>query len=507
MIGMMRGRGTLAGDGMADKENAAEGTISAANIRPTAWRFDLVTIAQGQRNWLDNEAVAAELEEVRERMGDISQAALAGAFARFWRGWLAYDTNGQRWMVYSIRQWKPARFETVLKDVGLFVKKMLPDQNAGTKKTWLTHGTFVAVETLARGYLSPRFDTFPELLGLPGGWLLNTIDGKVERNLHAYNISRYLPDEIGNPEQWDTPSVKWANFVDDCLAHYPVAERLPVAKYLQTWAGAALTGDAEAVQQMLFLYGQPGTGKSTFTETLLTVFGHYGTTVSGTRVARENNQHPQWLAGLQGRRLVTINELPARGNWQSEHLDSVIDGGTVEANRMRQDSINFHSSAFVVATGNHRPTAPTGSGIWRRLRIVQFQAKPTSPDPHLGKALRADLPGVFAWVLEGLDRYIAQGRTLVTPDVIKTDTSEYEVDADPIRQFIDDCLVTNDGARVEVKALYAAYVAWHEVNGTGKAMGATQFSNRLNDAGYPRSVVVKTAGKTVRYRMGIGLLG
>ena len=188
-------------------------------------------------------------------------------------------------------------------------------------------------------------------------------------------------------------------------------------------------------------------------------------------------------------------------------LDTLIDGGTVEANRMRQDSINFHSSAFVMATGNHRPTAPTGSGIWRRLRIVQFQAKPTEPNPHLGKELAAELPGVFAWMLEGLDRYNKNGRRLITPDVIKTDTSEYETDADPMRQFIADCLVTSDNARVEVKALYEAYTAWHDANRGGKAMGATQFSNRLNDAGYAPSVSTKSAGRSTRYRLGIGLLG
>ena len=104
-------------------------------------------------------------------------------------------------------------------------------------------------------------------------------------------------------------------------------------------------------------------------------------------------------------------------------------------------------------TGQRRRRA---ARIWRRLRIVQFQAKPTAPNPHLGKELAADLSGVFAWILQGLDQYIANGRMLVTPDVIKADTSEYETDADPIRQFIDDCIVVNDDARVEAKALYAS---------------------------------------------------
>ena len=473
------------------------------------------TVIFARSPWYQDQLRAARQADL-DNMGPISEAALAELFYRKNRGSYAYVYSAETWRVWTGQRWEDT--PAITEEIYNFLNRLLGGwSNELTKADaakWLSRSAINSVAALAQAKFARaiEWDRYPNILGLPGGCKMDTTTGEIFELYWFDYLSRHLPDSVGGEwdepiARWDTPSLKFDNFVWDALAHYPLAERYAVKDYLQTWAGAALTGDANANQAMVFLYGIPGTGKSTYAETLLSVFGSYGASVSGGRVARENNQHPQWLAGLEGKRLVTINELPARGNWQSQHLDSLVDGGTVEANRMRQDSINFHSSAFVLATGNHRPSAPTGDGIWRRLRIIMFQAKPDEPNPHLGKELRADLPGVFAWVLAGLDRYRANGYTIPVPDVIRADTTEYEVDADPMRQFIDDCLISKDDARVEVKALYTAYEQWHEVNGTGKPMSGRAFGNRLNDAGYAHAETARDGKQTVRYRHGVGLLG
>ena len=464
--------------------------------------FNALLAGQPERK----QAALDRWRDSKELYGPLSEAMLAEWFYRSNQGWLAYDYDLDQWREWSFFQWTNTReiTEQALHHIRMAIGLPFGDATDADAKRWLTRSVATSIIELAKPKFARmcQWDANADLIGLPEGSYLDTSSGSIGQQAWQDYISRSLPDTVAG--DWHTPSAKWDNFVFDCLEHYPLAERYAVKDYLQTWAGAALTGDANAVQQMVFLYGQPGTGKSTFTETLLSMFGAYGASVSGTRVARENNQHPQWLAGLQGKRFVTVNEVPARGNWQSEHLNSLIDGGTVEANRMRQDSINFHSTAFVAVTGNHRPTAPTGSGLWRRLRIILFQAKPVEPNPRLGKELRADLPGVFAWVLEGLERYHANGDTIPVPAVILADTSEYETDADPIRQFIDECLYIGDDARVEVKTLYDAYVEWHEQNNGGKPLGARSFSNRLNDAGFapaePARLNGGRAGGTARIR-------
>lgn len=458
-----------------------------------------------------SEIIAEQRKWARRFIDDwgASQAAFATVVEDMNQDYTAYDWDAGQWYEYTGLIWKHAN--TIVPEIANWIGAALEEGTKAERAKWENSATYNGVESILRGRMAVKWNTRPDLLALQSGYALNTTDAMLDPLTARHHINRYLPANVGWDWDLDKPSVKWANFVDDCLAHYSVADRMAVADYLQTWAGAALTGDANANQAMLFLYGVPGTGKSTFTETLLSLFGSYGASVSGSRVARENNQHPQWLAGLDGKRLVTINEVPARGSWQSTHLNSLIDGGTVEANRMRQDSVNYYSVSHVIATGNHRPTAPTGSGIWRRLRIVKFQAKPTEPNPHLRKELFADLDGVFAWVVQGLERYIENGRRLITPDVIKADTSEYENDADPIRQFLEDHTIRNDDARASVKDLYAAYTAWQDANQGGKALGTRAFANRLNDAGIAPAEPARDnggrAGGTTRYRYGIGLVG
>ena len=251
---------------------------------------------------------------------------------------------------------------------------------------------------------------------------------------------------------------------------------------------------------MLFLYGVPGTGKSKFTETLRAAFGDYAGSISGSRVARESS-HLQWLAGLQDKRLVVINELPQRGQWQTDSLNDFVSGETVEANKMRQDSINFKGVAHVIATGNHRPSAGGGSGIWRRMRIIQFQNIPAEIDTHLSEKLLAELPGVLAWMLQGLDMWLENGRKLDIPAILTQDTEEYQSMADPIKQFADDCLILDPAQAATVSDLYTAFTNWYVDNVGEKVPGKRTLGTRLDELGWPKSV----SNNVNRLRQGVGI--
>ena len=180
------------------------------------------------------------------------------------------------------------------------------------------------------------------------------------------------------------PSAQWDSFVFDSLAAYDPEDRLAVKDYLQEWAGAALTGDC-VDGAMVFMHGRPGTGKSTFCETLAACFGDYSATVQGSRVAGEDHQHLQWLAGLNGKRLLYVDEVPERGKWRTDVLSTMIEGGTLEAHKMRQNSFNFQSTLQVIITGNFKPRANAVGGIWRRLRMIRIPERTRRGQPSPGQ--------------------------------------------------------------------------------------------------------------------------
>ena len=380
------------------------------------------------------------------------------------------------------------------------VWQLRTEKHGYTARFWrnikTTH-TYHAVLELAKGFMVQDFDTNSALVGLPGCRYLDTTTGEIDAQEQSLNITTVLTDAL---DTLDDASKLWDNFIWDCLAHYTLEDRFKVKDYLQQWFGYALTGRVSNAQ-MLFIYGPPGTGKSTVLDTIGAIFGQYGAVVAGSRVAKEQS-HSQWLAGLMGKRFVVINEMPTSGRWQTDSLNDFIQGGVVEANRMRQDSsINFQGMAHVAATGNDKPTAHSDNGIWRRLVLLQFTNKPDAEDVNLKQKLMANLPGVFGWMLDGLDKVIANDGVICVPAILKADTQEYRSEADPIKQYADECLIVVDGAETVVGDLYAHFSEWYAANIGSKVPALNTFGKRLDGLGWTKSESIN--GRRVRQGVGI----
>ena len=113
------------------------------------------------------------------------------------------------------------------------------------------------------------FDSDPMAIGLPEGKILEIATGKVRDAEPRDRLRKALavaPDSEA--------STLWASFVYQSLSHYHETERDHVANWLQEYCGAMLTGDCSD-QKALFVWGEPGTGKSVFVETLRHVMGSY----------------------------------------------------------------------------------------------------------------------------------------------------------------------------------------------------------------------------------------
>ena len=429
--------------------------------------------------------------------GKVTQQALADSFKAFYNGMFAYDWENGQWYRYAVRRWSAIR--SIGREIAVWTAQVMLEAGISDTAKWQNAATYAGVETILKQTLTVDWNQLPGMLAFSNGFALNTEDATVETTYARYFINQYLPDAVNG--DMSKVNAKWDGFVFDALAHYDLADRLAIKKYMQQWAGSALTGDCRD-EAMLFLHGLPGTGKSTFVETIGALFGMYGASVQGSRVAKEGNGHLQWLAGLDGKRFVAIHELPERGAWQSDTMNQLVSGGVVEANRMRQDSFNFQSIAHVIATGNHRPRAAAGSGIWRRMAIVEFQNKPTTPDKTLKVHFLANLPGIMAWAMQGLDEWLAAGRELVMPDVLIRERTAYQQDAAPVAQFMAERLMLGEGVGpTSVNVTYDAYVEWAAEIGV-KAQGKKGFGVSLDELGLPRSY---TRGKE-RVRDNVALM-
>lgn len=102
-------------------------------------------------------------------------------------------------------------------------------------------------------------------------------------------------------------------------------------------------------------------------------------------------------------------------------------------------------------------------------------------DKQLGAKLRAELPGILNWALEGLKLWQEEG--LGYPDEIREATEGYRAEMDILKDFLDDCTFDNpDGHSVKP---YRAYTDWCELNDQ-KPIGSKTFSQLLAERGYKR---------------------
>ena len=86
-------------------------------------------------------------------------------------------------------------------------------------------------------------------------------------------------------------------------------------------------------------------------------------------------------------------------------LKEITSNEPITARKLHRDPFTFMPSHKTLLMTNHRPFVKgSDDGIWRRLNIIDFNAKiaDDDKDPHFREnKLRPELPGILAWVMRG----------------------------------------------------------------------------------------------------------
>ena len=430
--------------------------------------------------------------------GNITQQSLADSFKKFYRTRFAYNWNQSQWYYFSATMWVPKH--TILETIAEWVHWMMQKSKAkeATKVKWQNSANYHGVETILKSLLAEDFDWAKNVVGFTNGYYLDTDTAEIDYLAGFYHVTKYLPEAVNG--NYDKPSLLFEQTLFDALAHYALPDRMEIQKWMMMWFGSALTGETHD-ESMMFINGPPGTSKSSIVEAVAKAFGDYAASVYGAKVAKEGTGHLEWLARLEGKRLVVISELPDKGHWQTDTLNDLISGGRISANHMHQNTREYTSKAHVIATGNSRPRAAGGSGLWRRMKVVTFDQKPPEVDKTLKQRLMGpEQPGIMALILKGLDDWIANGRALTTPACIEADVKDYQEESEPVAQFISDKVVTGQPTSIIATSLYDHYVAWYGDIGD-KPVSKRRFSTIIHECGIPPAVVINK----VRAYKGLGI--
>lgn len=331
-----------------------------------------------------------------------------------------------------------------------------------------------------------RLDTHAHLLNCRNG----TVDLRTGE-LRAHTPADMITKVAGCDFDWDAKGELFREFVEQVLPDAGTRD------FVQRVLGQALCGTVTE-HVLPILTGKGKNGKTTLIETVRSALGDYAMEAEPDLLLARESAHPTGLADLLGRRLVTCQETDEGRRLAAATVKRLTGGDRIRARRMRQDFFEFIPSHTVVMITNHKPrVSGDDDALWRRIRVVPFDFIPDRPDNTLPERLRADLPGVLAWLVLGYLDYVDKG--LETPQDVSEATGRYRGDSDALGRFLQERAIANPQAHVRARELYHAWETWSKDAGE-QPISEVEFANALDRRG-----ITKTRRSIGYVYLGIGL--
>ncbi len=215
------------------------------------------------------------------------------------------------------------------------------------------------------------------------------------------------------------------------------------------------------------------------------IFGEYSTRCpTHTLMIKRGNQIPNDVARLVGSRFVIATESESQTRLSETLVKQLTGGDTVAARFLHREYFEFRPQFKLFLGTNHKPTIRgQDHAIWRRIKLVPFTV--TIPDEEqdkeLGEKLRAEVPGILHWAVQGCLEWQKKG--LVEPTDVTRATAEYREEMDVLGDFFHQKCIEGPSESVKSKDLYAAYKTWCEESGE-RFNSQKRLGSRLRERGF-----------------------
>lgn len=406
----------------------------------------------------DNEPPLALCSEDDLAAGHLARMSGDTLWCERWGTWMQW--NGDRWTrdeTLAVADQVRLSMRIAARQV-FHRQEIKQDAQFKMAERMLSARTIANVERIAR--MDREAATHPDEwdantweLNTPGG-VVDLRTGKLRAHTRADRITKLTAVAPGG----DCPT--WREFLDTATqGDHELVE------FLRRMCGYALTGQIRE-HALFFVYGTGGNGKGTFLNTITYIMGDYQR-VAGAETFTESHgdRHTTELARLQGARLVTAQETEEGKRWAESRIKSLTGGDPITARFMRQDDFTFIPQFKLVIVGNHKPSfRNVDEAIKRRLHLIPFTVNipPEKRDPKLAEKMRAEAPGILAWMIQGCLEWQQDG--LKPPAIVKESTDDYLGAEDSLQQWLDECCEVGPGF-ASSRALFKSWSEWAEQSG------------------------------------------
>lgn len=370
------------------REQAAEAYKSAEGL----------TVPEAETDVLAKEVAVAYRANMLHQMGIAKKDEKSGytvnrnAFVRYFLHRVRLVLFGETWMAYNRDGHYEAATDVL---IGKLVRDML---HGAVKDIWrASMGSEILTALQLEVPQVKEFDADRGLLNLENG-MLNVETGELLPHSPGYLSS------IRIPFAFDPGAL--------CLRFLQFIEEVTegdgqLAAVLQEITGYVLTSETRAEKAFL-LCGSGSNGKSVFAKVLQALVGEDN--VSSVPLSRFSQ--PFGMQPIIGKTLNIASENEVGSRINTENLKSVVSGDKISVAVKYQNDVPYTPICKLVFLVNSLPeTSDATYGFFRKILIVPFNHRFTDAekDVDLFEKLRAEMPGILNWALEGLRRLKGNG--------------------------------------------------------------------------------------------------
>jgi putative DNA primase/helicase len=453
--------------------------INQAKCQPPLSEKEVETIVKSIYERERNK-IKTELEKLEnENLTEVYNAKL---FASMYENQLVYCEKFKSFFSYEFGKWQEATLPSVTKKavdvVKYFYKLASTVDEEQERKRLIRHGlknetrrALRDIVELAKGYLEVNPNEFDK-----DNYKINLLNGTYD--LQTQEFYQHKPEDFFtkqmnvkyNPEA--KPKL-WLDFLNTIFNN-----NQELIEYIQKALGYSLSGDV-GEDCFFLLHGTGANGKTTFLNTIKTIWNDYAKKIQPeTLLQRANNQPTNDIARLNKARLAIASEMPDGGRLNENKIKELTGRDTIIARMLYQEFFEFEPTAkFWIAT-NYKPTVKDDTnGFWRRMRLIPFEVTIKNPEENYEERLLQEKEGILNWILEGYIKWSEKG--LGMPKVVEEATNGYREQEDILADFFSEkCDFSDVEAITATKELYEAYCKWSEANNIPK-INIRAFGRRL----------------------------
>jgi putative DNA primase/helicase len=306
--------------------------------------------------------------------------------------------------------------------------------------------------------------------GLPNGHadeLVACSNGLVHvptRTLYPHTPSYYAHHAVPFEFAPDAPPpARWFGFLGDLWG-----KDAETIQTLQEVFGYLLSGDTRQ-QKMFLVVGPRRSGKGTMARVLTAMLGHHH--VAGPTLAGLGTNFG--LSPLIGKPVAIVSDARlGSGDATSvvtERLLSISGEDTLTVDRKYREPWTGQLPSRLVILSNELPRLTDSSGALASRFIILIMTRTFygKENPDLTRELCTELPAIFNWSLDGLERLRERGR-FQQPAASEDAVREMEDLGSPIGAFVRDCCVVGPAHAIACDDLYRHWCVWCEDNGRHK---------------------------------------